>query len=455
MDHSGAIDEMSGGELLDFVGELAVEERRIDAKVLLAALQHAVLNGAGTVDPVAAKLPGREQAVRLGGDGTPRVAEFAPAEFAAWLGVSSYAGRELIADSLDLAHRLPRLWSGVQALAVPARFARLVARKTRDLSRGQADEVDERVAEYADGRLPWTRFEAQVDAAVVAADPETAKAREEAAAAEQFARATRSDDHGMRGFYVRAPFAVIGRLDVRVAYLADALAAMGDTDSLDVRRVKAMLILANPTEAVALLQAYAEGRHHATNEADLLPTVTVFVHLYGGVHTDGVARVEGMGPVSESWIKDHLSPHANVTIRPVLGLAGQAPVDAYEIPDRHRQAVHLMTPADTFPFSCNTSRSHQIDHTEPYRDGKVARGAGQSRLGNYGPMTTSHHRVKTFGDWEVKQPFAGIYVWRDPHGATYLVDHTGTRRIGLDTAQPRPRTQLETRFSEVALKWAA
>lgn len=26
-------------------------------------------------------------------------------------------------------------------------------------------------------------------------------------------------------------------------------------------------------------------------------------------------------------------------------------------------------------------------------------------------------------------PFPGIFVWRDPHGATYVVDHSGTRRI--------------------------
>ena len=29
----------------------------------------------------------------------------------------------------------------------------------------------------------------------------------------------------------------------------------------------------------------------------------------------------------------------------------------------------------------------------------------------------------------MKQPFPGIYVWRDPYGATYLVDHSGTRRL--------------------------
>ena len=44
-------------------------------------------------------------------------------------------------------------------------------------------------------------------------------------------------------------------------------------------------------------------------------------------------------------------------------------------------------------------------------------------------MTTRHHRIKTHGGWQVQQPFPGIYVLRDPLGAFYLVDHTGTRRL--------------------------
>ena len=50
-------------------------------------------------------------------------------------------------------------------------------------------------------------------------------------------------------------------------------------------------------------------------------------------------------------------------------------------------------------------------------------------MGNYGPMTAFHHRIKTHGGWQVRQPFPGVYVWRDPHGATYVVDHSGTRRL--------------------------
>ena len=67
-------------------------------------------------------------------------------------------------------------------------------------------------------------------------------------------------------------------------------------------------------------------------------------------------------------------------------------------------------------------------------------------------MVGLHHRIKTHGRWAVRQPFPGLYVWRDPYGATYLVDHTGTRRIPHTWQKPRPaRSWLEARFAEVLL----
>jgi len=344
-----------------------------------------------------------------------------------------------MADALDLVIRLPRLWARVEALEVKVSYARFVARRTRDLTLEQAAHVDERVVESADGRIPWSRFEELVAAAIVAADRWSAMRREDEQAARQFASPTRSTENGMRGFYIRAPFAVIARLDATVQQLADLLAAQGDTDDNHHRRVKAILILANPAVSVQLLAGHRQQpSDESASDAQhldwskLLPAVTILVHMYlgtPGAPSEGVARVEGVGPVTEAYVRRHLGQAANVTVAPVLDLEGQAPVDSYEIPDRHRQAGHLMTPADTFPVASNlTARHQQIDHTEEYEPGAVA-GAGQSRIGNYGPMTGFHHRVKTHGNWDVQQPYPGIYIWRDPHGAHYLVDHTGTRRI--------------------------
>ena len=45
-------------------------------------------------------------------------------------------------------------------------------------------------------------------------------------------------------------------------------------------------------------------------------------------------------------------------------------------------------------------------------------------------MIRGNHRIKTFGRWKVTQPRSGIWIWRDPHGNHYLVDHAGTTPLG-------------------------
>jgi hypothetical protein len=74
----------------------------------------------------------------LGGDGTPAVAAFTPEPFALALGMSPGSGAHLIADALDLRHRLPMLWKRVGRLEVPAWQARRVARQTHRLSKAAA-----------------------------------------------------------------------------------------------------------------------------------------------------------------------------------------------------------------------------------------------------------------------------------------------------------------------------
>lgn len=472
MQMTTALDELAGSALLDHAEEVARTQRECEAQVLRIAVQHAVVNNPERLDPDLTRLPGRERAKRFGGIGTPEVTEFCCAELGARLGITSWSAQSLMADGLDLVLRLPQLWRRVEALEVRASYARFVARRTRDLTVEQATYVDSRVVEAADGRIPWSRFEDLVAGAIAASDPEAAAERERAQAEQQFARATRSTEQGMRGFYVRAPFPVIARLDAIVAHLARVLADLGDTDPEDHRRVKAILVLADPVHAAELLSGYAAWRDRPADDHEepaertgdrpepdwsaLAPAVTLFVHLYAGEDETGVARVEGHGPVTEAWLRHHLGPRASFIVKPVVDLAHQAPVDAYEIPDRHREAVHLMTPADTFPWGSSTSRSHQIDHTEPFDHG-ADEGAGQSAIGNYGPMSHHHHRVKTHGGWQVRQPFPGIYLWRDPQGVTYLVDHTGTRRVPAGSAQGadgRP-SRAEVHLSRALLTLAA
>ena len=117
-------------------------------------------------------LAGLERAVRLGGDGTPLVAEFACAELAVLMGIGCVAAEHLVRDALDLRHRHPVLWAGLAAGRGRVWKARRVARMTHDahLSLEQARVVDGAVAPYVDA-LTFKPFTNLVEAKIVEADP--------------------------------------------------------------------------------------------------------------------------------------------------------------------------------------------------------------------------------------------------------------------------------------------
>ena len=147
-------------------------------------------------------------------------------------------------------------------------WVRYVARRSRELSVQAAARVDAELAELVDGRVPWSRFCAKFEGLLVAADPEAAAARERAGREEVFARTTRGSEHGIKGFYVRGPASLVIRVDATVAFLAEALRALGDSDDEDHRRVKALAIMANPMQAVELLAAFAAHRARTGQPAD-------------------------------------------------------------------------------------------------------------------------------------------------------------------------------------------
>jgi len=61
--------------------------------------------------------------------------------------------------------------------------------------------------------------------------------------------------------------------------------------------------------------------------------------------------------------------------------------------------VHLLAPADTFPYGANTTRAMQIDHTNAWTRQRSAAGLRQSHIGNYARMIGLHHRIKTHRRW--------------------------------------------------------
>jgi hypothetical protein len=436
------------------------------------------------------RLPGAEHPVRLGGDGTPTVGDFAPAELGCALRISDGAADRLIGDALDLRHRLPQIWAAALAGRVPAYQARRIAAATRQLSVEQAGWVDAQLAPSL-GAVSWGRLETLLEAKIIEADPVGAEQRAVLAAQERFVRLGRASEHGLKLIIARATAGDAIWFKATIDRIAEILARQGDTDSVEVRRSKAIGILAQPAQALQLLCEHqrdewdgaaepvaaaeaAETKHDAepadaadvaetadtadTAEADqnadpdvdadhqslrlepppfdpdrARPRAVVYVHLSSEALNDGsgVARVEDVGPVLLGRLRSVLGDRCMINLKPVIDLpAGHTPVDSYEIPARLREQLQLRYPADVFPYAAAVSRRIDVDHTIRYLSPDCGGPPGQTRIGNLGPHVRRHHRCKTHGGWQVRQPEPGSWLWRSPHRRIYLVNASGTHPLG-------------------------
>ena len=417
-----------------------------EVRLLQTAAHWADLHGelARATSPL---LPGSEQLVLFGGDGTPCVAEFAPAELGVVLATSSAAAERLVGDALDLRHRLPRLWARIVAGEVKPWIGRRTAEATRHLSLETVSVVDRRIAKYAHS-LSWGRIEAIIQACWMECDPDAAaEADERAQASLGVWVKDRPGEPGTGEIFIRAEAPDAWRFNASIGGLATGLGTLGDNRPVDVRRAAAVGILANPQHALDLFTDIDAATGQTEPPTDFTeqpietpsavrrpmgttrPDVTLYVHLTDEALQSGtgVARVEQIGPVTLDRVKTWLG-HANVVVKPVIDLNDQVPVDAYEIPDRIREAVHLAIPVDCFPHATSTRRTGDIDHTIAFVKPDDGGPPGQTGVGKLGPITRFHHRVKTHGDWHVAQPFTGVFVWRTPTGRYYLVDHAGTHQ---------------------------
>ncbi len=406
-----AADEASARELLDCATGALRTRRLAEVAELELATQWAVVHGHPRDD--------RDPMVTPGGDGTPAVREHAIPELAMARETHPATTRALIADGLDLVHRLPRTWAVVQAGACEPWVARKVAVLTRALLSEQVGRVDRAVARAIAGHAPSTVLEI-ARAKTIEADPETHRAERERSRHERYVRLSRTDEYGYRHIIARITAGDAAWIDAMVDRVADILTTtMGHDHNHDELRSLAMGWLARPVELLKLLLDHTQPAQHDNTDDTVEPeqpsqpsqpgwapdhmaeTVErlcalparklaklrgrgrLFVHLTDeALRTrTGVARIEGIGPIDITQLQrssatptspsppsstsgSAAAPTPTSTPRPSRTTCGsRAVVTAFPTPRAPRPA----TPSTTTTPSPTTTPDHPARpaHTTP------------------------------------------------------------------------------------------
>ena len=391
----------------------------------------------------------------LAGAGTPAVDRRCVAELAAAVHTSTEAGQRLIGHALELRHRLPRLWSLVLDGRVVAWQARRVAESTMALTLEAASFVDAQVAAVV-GRIGPVQLDRLVAAAIGQFMPEEAERRQaQGQDTRCFTIEHHTDPDGVSGqSSVHGVLDLVDALDLDAAISdqARALAELGCTDSLGVRRSRAAGDLARRQPALDLTDVDrdptdAPPDEPADPESDPTPRptrrarprqITLYLHLSDAAITGsaGIGRVGNTSsPVTAAQIRDWCGqPDSHIVVKPVIDLRDCVSVHAYEVPDRIRERIALRDLTCVFPWC---ARLAQPDSSRTIRDGTpmhttdcdhvvpYARG-GPTSTDNLAPLCRRHHRLKTHTGWRYAIQRPGHYLWTSPHGLQFARDHTGT-----------------------------
>jgi len=395
---------------------------RADVELLMAAAEWAELHPApaGSVDGYAGWGEDHlfdEGLTPLAGPGAPLVAEFAPCELAAVLGWTTLAAKQLMADAVELKHRLPRLWDLVGDLTVPVALARHVAQHTTDLCPDAAREADKLICTEP-MRVSRVQVERLVDQVRLYFDPDRAVAEEQAALAARRVELRPGRTPATTEIQMSLDTLHAQAFDKTVADVAEALRRLGDCDDLDVRRARAVGVLADPQSALDLL---TDGAVPSRRPA----SAVLFLHLsdaavVGASGTDTAAwpvTEERLGAATSELIRQWLAD-ATVILRPVLHLDRADAVDAHDPPEWMATLVRLRDGHCVFPGCQVPSSRCDLDHIEAYVAPEGGGPPGQTHPGNLAPLCRHHHRAKTHGEWSYRRLPDGDYRWTTPTGRT-------------------------------------
>jgi hypothetical protein len=469
----GGVDDLTASDVLSAIRERRAVEDRAAADQLDLAARWADLHPPESIHSAAAfTVPGCEHEEPIAGEGCPLVTEFCIAELGAVLGVSTTAAKKLIGHALELRHRLPRLWSQVHAGQVSPWRARIVAETTIHTSPALTIEaarwVDAQVAAVA-GRVGPAQLDRLVAETIkrydLAAPDPTADPEDGYLSVDpRHVRVDRDDVHFAGTLHLEADLDLADALDLDRALVhgAEMQKALGSTESMDVRRAKALGDLARTQTALDLLSGRpgadrASGPHPDTrsqdrvNPSDGLPAAReVVLHAHVDATLSGDTTVFGpTGRLEEGqrlvllhqiqgWCGDS---RTKITIKPVVDLNTELSTPAYAIPDRIREHVVLRDRTCVFPWCTRPARGCDVDHVVEYDHDAAAEARpqpGPTATHNLAALCRYHHRLKTFTPWRYRVVAPGVYEWTSPHGHHYRRDRTSTTRIDDPEPPDRP-----------------
>lgn len=466
-------------DIADELRDTDLVERRAAARKLELVAELALQYELGDEDVPHPAL--HEEDVPVGGPGVPAVSEFLALELGALLGITARKATALIGQVLQLKYRHGSLWAGVCELRVDTDRALRAASVCWDLP----DALVERVTAAwlpTQTNKGWVAAFNDLDRLIAFIAPEVAAEKErKALEARRFVLSQPLD--GVTSLYAQMDPIDARFLAATVDQVADLLAMLeGDEDNKQLRRVKALGVLAHPALALAMQQqalqqplldigpdpvppecapvddgpplpaepptdevagpvSVRRGDPHAclghacgriTQPVDALrPQVEIVIHVDAAAVCEGrgVARIEQIGDITSATLRELLIDK-QVTVRPVIDLPTMPPQHGYQPSERTRDAILALFPVEPFPFSTQASRGLDIDHTVAYRG---AGPPGQTGIGNLAPLSRRLHRAKTAGHWKVTQPEPGILVWESPLGYRYRV-HGGCTETLDDAA---------------------
>ncbi|WP_028653263.1 HNH endonuclease signature motif containing protein [Nocardioides halotolerans] len=384
-----------------------------------------------------------ESMLPLGGQGCPEVREFAVTEFAAAMGRTTESGRRYLSHAVEGFYRLKGCWQRLEAGQLPAWKLGHIADRTQCLSPEAAAFVDAMVAPFAH-KIGPAQLDRLIQEAMARFDPDALEA-ERLAAAEAGHFDIYLDQVGVDGrVRVDGDVDLADALDLEAAVAGDAhqQLLLGSTDSLDVRRARAVGNLARNQATLELVEAEHGDQAPAIRRREREMVLHVHLAEAALLGAGGLARVqETRGPITAEQVREWCAqPDVKVTVQPVLDLAEHLHVTAYEASARLKLQIQLRDLICAFPYCFrpaeNCDCEHRVPH-DPERDD-----GGPTCSCNLTPACRGHHRAKTTGGWSYVTVEPGVHLWRSPLGYEFLKDSTGT----IDVTPTDERRRLAREF---------